>query len=107
MKRLFSVDPWTGERTYFISNGDGSFVLQSQADVTAIVENNKTLYNHDDGGWSQSREWRRVASVPNMIIHQWMVDYGVNVYNKEHAPAVRRLLNSSDWRTMRTAPGHL
>lgn len=107
MKRLFSTDPITGERTYFISHGDGSFSIQTQADVTPMIENNKALYNHDDGGWSRDRQWRRAASIPNAVIHQWMTQYGVNVFNKDHAGAVKRLLNSSEWQALRTAPGRI
>lgn len=107
MKRLFNVDPFTGQRTWFISHGDGSFSIETKTDVTPVIENNKRLYNEDGGGWSKSRDLRRAASIPNAIIQKWLVEYGVNVYDKDHAPAVKRLLNSSEWQFLRTAPGHL
>ncbi len=107
MKRLFSTDPITGERTYFVSHGDGTFTLERHYDATVVVERNKALYNHDDGGWAKSREWRRAASIPANVVHEWLIRYGVNIFDKNHAGAVKKLLNSSEWRYLRTAPGRL
>lgn len=107
MRRILSVDPLTGSRTYFISHGDGSFTLENKADITPYIERNKALYNHDDGGWGEKREWRRVASIPNAIIHKLMVEHGINVMDRSHWPAVKRMLNSSEYRLWRTAPGRL
>jgi hypothetical protein len=37
----------------------------------------------------------------------WLQRYGVDVYRREHWPAVRRLLNDPDWRYLRTSTRRL
>lgn len=79
-------------------------VVKTSEDVTDQLDFNKHLFNSGDG-YSPSRELRRVASIPNSVVEMWMNLYGVNVFDKDHAPAVKRLLNSNEWQWLRTAPG--
>jgi len=75
-------------------------------DVEPYLERNKALYNADDGGYtSKAREWKRYASIPNAVIMKWKIEEGIDVFNKDHWPAVKRKLNSSEYRYLRTAPG--
>lgn len=83
----------------------GSYAVEYQSDVTANIEQNKAHYN--DPGRGIDGMGRRVAHIPNAIAMEWLVRYGVDVFNKDHMPAVRRLLNDSEWRHLRCAPGRL
>lgn len=88
-------DPMTGDLT-----------VARLCDVEVNLEQNKALYNLNDG-YTPSRELRRVASIPNAIIEKWRNEHGVDVFNPDHKLAVRRLLNSSEYLYLRTAPGRL
>jgi hypothetical protein len=44
------------------------------------------------------------AHIPSVIMLKWLVEYGVDVMNKDHGPAVKRLLNSSEWRHLKRTP---
>lgn len=83
----------------------GKIVVKHSDDVEPILEHNKALASLNDG-WSPSRDMRRAASIPMIVIEQWMRE-GVDVFNPDHAKEVRRRLNSSEWRHLRTAPGRL
>lgn len=86
---------------------DTSIVRRHQ-DVEAILEANKALQNADDKGWvSRSREMRRVASIPNVIIEKWRIEKGIDVFNPNHKEAVKRLLNDPEWLYLRTGPGRI
>ncbi len=74
-------------------------------DVEPVLERNKALLTHDDG-YSPSRDMRRIASVPNIIIEQWLKE-GVNVFDPNCEAEVMRRLNSSDWAHLRTAGGKI
>jgi len=87
------------------SSERGSYAIQYQSDVTANIEENKAQYN--DPGRSIDGMGRKVASIPNAIAIEWFVRYGVDVFKKDHLPAVRRLLNDPEWRYLRCAPGKL
>lgn len=93
-------------RTRFVEDSDGSLIVHREADVEPLLEANKALYSMNDG-YSPSRELRRAASIPMAIIEKWKNELGVDVFNPDHMPAVRRLLNSNEYAFLRTAPGRL
>lgn len=95
MEQRFVVDPMTGDLT-----------VHRGADVEPNLELNKALYSLNDG-YSPSREMRRAASIPMPIVEKWRNELGVNVFDPNHKEAVRRLLNSNEYRFLRTAPGRL
>ena len=107
-RRLLDFDARTGiaEYHHYDSLADRT-VIETVQDVAPILERNKALQNADDRGWSQSRDMRRAATIPDIIVLKWRNDYGIDVFNRDHWPAVRRLLNDPAWRYLRTAPGRL
>jgi hypothetical protein len=87
--------------------GADDFTIVRTQDVEPILDRNKALQNHGHNGWTNSRNFRHVAEIPLAIAEKWMNEHGVDVFNPDHKPAVRRLLNSSDWSYLRTAGGTL
>lgn len=75
-------------------------------DVEAILDANKHDHNHVSG-YSPSRDLKHVARIPNVVALIWLNQYGVDVLNKDHKTAVARLLNSNEWRHLRTGGGRL
>jgi hypothetical protein len=73
--------------------------------VEPLIERNKALRNMDDG-YSPSRELRRVASIPAVIVDQWYRE-GFNIFDPENRAELRRRLNDPDNLAWRTAPGRL
>jgi len=80
-------------------------IVKRTQDVEPILELNKKLQNENDG-YTPSRNMRRVASIPNVVLEQWMKE-GVDVFDKNCREAVRRKLNDPEWMWLRTAPGRL
>lgn len=107
-RRLLDFDPTTGiaEYHHFDPATDTS-VIETVQDVAPILERNKALQSADDRGWTPSRELRRAATIPDIVVLKWRRDFGIDVFNRNHWPAVRRLLNDPEWRYLRTAPGNL
>lgn len=93
-------------RTRLEEDGDGSLIVHREADVEPLLEINKALQTSGDG-YTPSREMRRAASIPLAIIEKWKNELGVDVFDPDHIGAVRRLLNSNEYRHLRTAPGRL
>jgi hypothetical protein len=107
-RRLLDFDAQTGIAEYhrYDSLTDRT-VIETVQDVEPILERNRMLQNADDRGWSASRDLRRAATIPDIIVLKWRSDYGIDVFNRDHWPAVKRLLNDPEWRYLRTAPGRL
>lgn len=99
------IEDW-GVQTVFKDNVDNLAAFTTQ-DVEPILEANKADYNSGNKGVSQLGFMRKVGEIPFVVYQKWMDLYGVDALDKNHAPAVKRLLNSNEWRYLRTAPGRL
>lgn len=110
MSRVLDIDPFTGiVETFSYDAGNDAITLTRTQDVTAILDRNKALQNDTSEHWKDRSkgtesgiDMRLGAIVPNIIIEKWMRDHGVNIFDKEHLTAARRLINDSDWRWLKT-----
>jgi hypothetical protein len=107
-RRLLEADRLTGIAEYHhYDSGTDRTVIETVQDLAPILERNKELQKADDRGWSPSRDLRRAATIPDIMVLKWRNEYGIDVFNRDHWPAVKRLLNDPEWRYLRTAPGTL
>ncbi|HMI21128.1 MAG TPA: hypothetical protein VK533_16465 [Sphingomonas sp.] len=89
-------DPQRGIRK-FIAAGDqpDSVLIRTEINDSTIVERNKgqqnEAFNRRDDMW-------HAASIPTSVMFEWLTRFGVNAWNPDHADAVKKLLNSSDYR---------
>lgn len=104
-RRFFDHDPLTQTTEFFhYDESTHKVTIETVTDDEAVIENNKRLANDGDG-FLPSRDGRRIASIPPNVQLKWLTELGVDLMNKDHMPAVRRLLNDPDWRFLRTSPG--
>ena len=103
MKRaLLDADPLTGIRQYFGWDRDGNEYLIDEVDkstVNAVLDRNKELSNHHA---SRKGDMWLVASIPSWVQYEWLDKHGVQFWNPDHREGVKRLLNSSDYRYLKT-----
>lgn len=86
---------------------DGSATIIRSQDVSAALEANKAMANHNDG-YSKSRELRRVAHIPNIIRDKWLNEEGWDAYRPDlYADKLVQKLNDPDWAYLRTAHGRV
>jgi hypothetical protein len=103
-KRILDIDPSTGKvTTYEYDHSEDRHVIQSATDISEVIENNKRLQNDGTAGWNDSREYRRVATIPLSLVELWKQIYGVDPLREENEPLLHRLLNDPDLRFIRTA----
>ena len=82
--------------------------------IIIYTNHNKKLYTQNDG-YSASKELKRVASIPIIVLEIWAKEYNKdqNKGNWFELPKdvqnkiLREKLNSSDYRYFRTAPGKM
>jgi hypothetical protein len=100
----------SGIARYAEDDGKGGFIVHSVQKVDDVLENNKRLQNLNDG-YSKSRELRRAASIPILLLHAWADEWGFDhkdIWSNEGFKArMMARLNDSDWRYLRTAEGRL
>lgn len=105
IKRFFDYDHETNQTEFFhYDEGTGDFAIETIQNVEPIIENNKRQYNDGDG-YTPSRDMRKVASIPLIVLEMWKNEKGINWMDKNDWPKIKQLLNDPDWRYLRTAPG--
>jgi succinate dehydrogenase flavin-adding protein (antitoxin of CptAB toxin-antitoxin module) len=122
MKRLLNYDADTGMVEWFHGHGDGSFSIetyQEAAVVKAILERNKREANdHDKMKRGIKRGFMRAACIPVGVQHKWLKEEGFDVYegsqgyrphqlSEDGQKKFKRLLNSPDYKYLRTIDGKL
>ena len=104
MKRLLDYDATTGVSEIFEATDEG-FNVHYVQDAEPILEANKTRAR--DGKWGAGRdragEFQHVAEIPIGIQYKWLIEHGIDIYNKDHWAGVKRLLNSNEYRYLRSA----
>jgi hypothetical protein len=80
----------------------GLVVVKRWQDVQPYLDANKTRANN----FTRNRRsnMRLVAEIPNIVVEQWL-KLGVNVYDRNDAKKVQQLLNSNEYKWLRTSPG--
>ncbi|OWJ67444.1 hypothetical protein [Inquilinus limosus] len=103
MTKLLDADGAVVERLHFAS--DDSFAVETAQDVEPTLEANKRLRADNPSGMGVTREWQHVASIPPVVQMIWLEKYGIRAWDKDHWPAVLRLLNDGEWSLLRTSEG--
>lgn len=99
-KKIFDVNPELGiKRTWHYNDEKDEATIQTQQDVTAIIEENKNEFNQVDERqrWG---EFSRVASIPLSLFYQLK-----NEGKLEDQAYMKRWLNDPENRHFRTRPG--
>lgn len=110
-KRLLDRNVETGVDVWFhydeLTDVSTIETVQSAEAIESILEVNKAAYADDTyRKRGLKKEFVHYASIPVGVQLKWMKE-GVNIYKKEHFPAMIRRLNDPDWKYLRTAAGWL
>jgi hypothetical protein len=101
-RRIFKDDPERGLKIFWESTPEG-FVLHYEQDAEPILESNKTKQSMGRSYYARDPDMWKAASIPIGVAYKWLTEFGVDVYNDDHWPGVRRLLNDPEWRYLKTA----
>lgn len=95
-------------RVHLDSNGQ-DLTIEHVQDVEAIIERNKRLQSQ-----AQKSDWgRHVASIPNVIIMQWLDEEAkrgntsLRMFTPEFDEMVDRKLKDPNWAYLRTDSAHV
>jgi hypothetical protein len=86
---------------------DDQLRVVNRQDVEPILEHNKRLYNDGTDGYGPTREWRRAATIPNIILEKWLKEEGIRYWDSEDTPKLMAKLDDPEWLYLRNAPGTL
>ena len=81
--------------------------FMDSASPLAQIELNKTYQNSGLSGYTPDKTFKHVASIPLGVIELWIQTYGVDPTAKGNEVLLARLLNSAEWKYLRTGGGML
>ena len=102
MKRMFDYDAQTGVRETFESTPDG-FTIRTEQDCEPILELNKAKQSMGRAFYASDPDMWKVAEIPIVVQMKWLVEDGIDIYNRDHWKAVKKKLNSNEYRYLKTA----
>lgn len=97
---LLDYDPSTGMKTWFSSSDDdgGTWNLRYEQDVSPLLDANKEAQSES---WDKRSDMWHAASIPNVVLMEWITKHGIEYWNPNHKDGVKRLLNSDEYRHLR------
>lgn len=92
-----------------IEAGREVVVVEQEQDVEPIIKVNHEMMMANGVGrtsvW-QGRDYVKIAQIPIILIDQWH-KAGLNFYDPNDWPIIKKLLNDNDFSKLRTAPGRI
>ena len=67
--------------------------------IQPLIDSNKKLQQEDH---HIKDEFRLSARIPMTVYYEWKNKYGVDLFNPDHKEGVRKLINSPDYRYLKT-----
>lgn len=80
-------------------------VVKTTQDIEPYLEANKRRLNDNPSGTKKGSDLKLVGSIPLVIVHKWLVEEGLDIFNPDHEKAIMRKLNDPDYRYLRTSTG--
>ena len=98
-------------KTRYIQESDGKLTIHNKQNHNPLLERNKKLYTQNDG-YTASRDMRRIASVPPIMLQIWAKEYNGTrnwwaLPKETQKKIMRTKLNSSEFRYFKTSEGSL
>lgn len=84
---------------------DGTLYMERKQDIAPILEMNHQRLTTGDG-YTPSRDMRHVATIPLIVLEQWMKE-GLDFTDPNDTPEILRRLNNGEWARLRTSEGKL
>ena len=110
MSKLIDYDPSSGRAVYAEDKGD-ELVITKTIDKGAIkrhLDANKAQYNATSHkGYRNALRGKnvwKVASVPLWVVEQWKRQ-GIDIFTDEGLERAAKLLNTEEYKWLRTSPG--
>lgn len=103
-KRLVDYDPVTKTATYHdYDHLTGKTHIETVQDCKGILERNKALQNSGQTSrFKKKDDWYHYATVPNTVLYKFLTEYGLDWQNSDDLPKIEKLLQSSEYKYLRT-----
>ena len=89
------------EEIFFDGLKSEKMIIKVTEDVEPVIEEVKEERNLLRNGFSKSGNFRKIGSIPMIVVHQWLVEKGIDLMAPGNEKYVRQALNEmSKFRTV-------
>ncbi len=89
------------EDIFFDGLKSEKMVIKYTEDVEPVIEDVTEERNSRRNGFGKSKNWRKIGSIPLIVVHQWLVEKGIDLMAPGNEKYVRQALNEmSKFRTV-------
>lgn len=89
------------EEFFFEGKNSERMTIRRTEDVEGVIEDATNYRNSASNGFSQSRNWRKIGSLPLIIVQKWLTEKGIDLMAPGNEKYVRQALNEmSKFRTV-------
>jgi len=81
------------EEIFFEGLKSEKMIIRRTEDVEPIMDEVTERKNSNPNGFSPSKNWRMVGSIPMTIVHKWLVEKGIDLMAPGNEKYVKRALN--------------
>ena len=101
-REFVDYDPLSGLSLYheYDEGTDTTVLHYEQEKLAAHLEMNKARQNTD--AYKADPDFWHAAHFPDIVILKWKTEFGIDVFDRNDWPKVKAMLNSSEWRHLRT-----
>ena len=104
--RLLDSNESSSEYFAYDDETETSYIDHRYHDQASVIADNKAIQGKDSGKICDG-ELHLVARIPPVIMHKWLVEEGLDVFNKDHAPALWKKLDDPAWKYLRVNTGRI
>ncbi len=94
------IDEFPG-MTHTTSVEEGKIIVATTQDIEPVLRQNAALRNTD--GYNDARDLKRVYDIPLALLEHWYNTEGLNLFDPNHADAIRRKLRDPEYEKLRSS----
>lgn len=89
------------EEIFFDGLKSEKMIIRTTEDVEPVIDEVTAYRNSTTNGFSQSKNYRKIGSIPMIVVHQWLTEKGIDLMAPGNEKYVRQALNEmSKFRTV-------
>lgn len=106
---ILDIDPFTGiTKSIGYDHATDTTIIKTEQDCTSLIADNRRQVIEANHSQQIRNDWIKYASVPYVVIDKWRNELGINFMttDPEEWKVVMALINSRDWRDLKTTTIH-
>lgn len=81
------------EEFFFEGLKSERMIIKRTEDVESVIDEATDFRNNTRNGFSDSGNWRKIGSIPMIVVQQWMTEKGIDLLAPGNEKYVRQALN--------------